>query len=171
MLQDAPVIVRSRRFKALMTTFPSGVAVITTTGLDGTPLGLTCTSVCSVSLEPPLLLVCIDNRSHTLSTIVDRGMFAVNLLHEGGRDAAGAFAANVPDRFAGISWQSTPHLELPCLPVDAHAVAECRVHASFLSGDHTIVVGEVAAVERLGPGRPLMYGLRHYEVWPARAYE
>src|SRR3981081_1592571 len=95
MLQDldtAP-IVRSRRFKALMTTFPSGVAVITTMELDGTPLGLTCTSLCSVSLEPPLLLVCVHNRSHTLSTIVDRGLFAVNLLHEGGRDAAGAFAA------------------------------------------------------------------------------
>jgi flavin reductase (DIM6/NTAB) family NADH-FMN oxidoreductase RutF len=155
------------RFKALMSTFPSGVAVVTTVDPAGTRMGLTCSALCSLSADPPLLLVCIHNRSQTLLAITARGLFAVNLLHERGQDAARLFASNVPDRFGGVRWRSTPRWQLPCLAADAHAVAECRVRTSVPGGDHTIVVGEVAAIHRLTDTPPLLYGLRQYAPWPA----
>ncbi|MFB6844433.1 flavin reductase family protein [Streptomyces sp. NPDC056373] len=70
--------------RAMMSGFPTGVAVLTTTGQDGTPHGMTISSVCSVSLDPPLLLVCLRIGSPTLRAVLDTGRFAVNLLRSGG---------------------------------------------------------------------------------------
>jgi flavin reductase (DIM6/NTAB) family NADH-FMN oxidoreductase RutF len=153
-------------FRALMSTFPSGVAIVTTSETDGAPRGLTCSSLCSVSLEPPLLLVCIGNGSGTLAAIQDRGVFALNLLHHGGREAAELFASGRPDRFQRIEWRPTPNLALPCLAAHAHAAAECAVRRCVTMGDHTVVIAEVLDVEWLGPAEPLLYGLRTYAEWP-----
>ena len=154
-------------FRALMAGFPSGVVVVTTVDAEGYPLGLTCSSLCSVSLAPPLLLVCIDNRSRTLRALRSSGLFAVNMLHEFGRDTARAFASGAPDRFRSVTWRPTPGEKLPCLPKDAHSIAECRVRTTEVAGDHTIVVGTVLTVERLASAAPLLYGLRRYATWPS----
>src|SRR5215471_13760757 len=113
----------STRFWELMSAFPSGVAVVTTVDDGGRPLGLTCSSLCSVSLEPPLLLVCMDNRSRTLETILARRTFAVNLLHSGGREAADLFSGGAPNLFARIFWEPTAVGALPSLSLHAHHVA------------------------------------------------
>ena len=155
-------------FRSLMSTFPSGVAVVTTVDRHGSPCGLTCSAVCSVSLAPPLLLVCIANESHTLETIRDRAMFAVNLLHSCGREAAEVFSSRIPDRFRHVRWQPTARWALPSLSAHAHAVAECRVSESRTAGDHTIIVGEVVEITTMAAAPvPLLYGLRRYVEWPS----
>ncbi len=152
-------------FRGLMSTFPSGVSVVTTVDARGTRLGLTCSALCSVSEDPPLLLVCIHNRSSALRAIRTRGQFAVNLLHERARATARLFSSSVPDRFGSVRWRPTPRWALPCLHADAHTVAECAVRSCVPGGDHTIVVGEVVGIESLADGVPLLYGLRRYASW------
>ncbi len=154
-------------FRDLMSIFPSGVTVVTTCDQDGSPRGLTCTSLCSVSLRPPILLACLRNHSETLAVMLRNGTFAVNLLHAGGRDAAQVFASPVTDRFGQVDWERTPAGGLPWLSSDAHAVAECQVADAFEAGDHTVVFGEVDSVIAK-PERPLLYGLRQYAVWTPR---
>jgi flavin reductase (DIM6/NTAB) family NADH-FMN oxidoreductase RutF len=150
-----------------MAGFPSGVAVVTTVDALGRPQGLTCSSLCSVSLEPPLLLVCISNDSRTLAALKVLGRFAVNLLHQRGRRAAGAFSSSCgTDRFQVVSWRPTARSRLPCLHEDAHSIAECEVRTADVAGDHTIVVGEVVSVQHLSATAPLLYGLRQYAAWP-----
>jgi hypothetical protein len=87
-------------FRDLMNVFPSGVSVVTTRDLDGVPYGLTCTSMCSVSLRPPILLACLQTHSATLAAVLWQGAFAVNLLHSGGQRVAELFATAQSDRFA-----------------------------------------------------------------------
>jgi flavin reductase (DIM6/NTAB) family NADH-FMN oxidoreductase RutF len=158
--------VTDRRFRALMAGFPSGVVVVTARSTSGEPLGLTCSSLCSVSLDPPLLLVCIANGSRTLTAVTSSGMFAVNLLHCEGQRAARVFSTATPDRFAAVSWSPTSGVGLPCLDRDAHAFAECRVHMVSVAGDHTIVVGRVLSAASLSATPPLLYGRWEYAAWP-----
>lgn len=157
--------VDSELFRTMMSGFPSGVAVVTTVDGQGAPRGLTCTSVCSVSLSPPTLLVCLDNRSGTLRDLTVSGVFAVNLLHADGRSAAEVFAAACPDRFDRVAWECGALRFLPRLTEDAHAVAECRVSQAVPVGDHTIVVGAVEEVTRMVGNDPLIYGQRRYGTW------
>ncbi len=149
-----------------MSTFPTGIAVITTVDRHGDPLGLTCSAVCSVSLRPPLLLVCIRNTSSTLAAIQDRGAFAINLLHDGGREAADLFSSLLPNRFRYVTWVPTQGLALPGLTAHAHTVAECKVWDVRVTGDHTVVIGDVAFVSAVTTPAPLVHGLHQYLAWP-----
>lgn len=161
------VRVESIAFKELMSRFPSGVAVVTTTNERGIPYGLTCSSLCSLSLDPPLLLVCIRNGSQTLLTIQQRRVLAINLLHDRGQEAAELFAAPVTDRFERLPWSPTAHWRLPSLTCHAHVVAECRLWDCRVIGDHTILAAEVVGVTSMADANPLLYGLRQYAAWPA----
>ena len=154
-------------FRSLMTLFPSGVAVVTTRGRHGQPVGLTCSSVCSLSLDPPLLLTCISNSSATLTVIRDRSVFAVNFLAHHARDTAEAFASSSQNRFQRVDWAETPVLALPALHQHTLAVSECRVQQMVVAGDHTIVIGLVVGVQVQSHHRvPLLYGMRQYAAWP-----
>ncbi|HKT00663.1 MAG TPA: flavin reductase family protein [Rugosimonospora sp.] len=152
--------------RTLMSMFPSGVSVVTTTGADGTPYGMTCSSLCSVTLEPPTLLVCLNTRGRTLPAIRARRYFGVNLLHSRARPAAELFARTGLDRFAAVHWEPSPHAGLPWLSADAFALAECRVAAVRVVGSHAVVYGQVVAVD-LADDTPLLYGLRRFAGWPA----
>jgi flavin reductase (DIM6/NTAB) family NADH-FMN oxidoreductase RutF len=151
-------------FRELMNVFPSGVTVVTTQDPDGTPYGLTCTSMCSVSLRPPILLACLHNNSQTLAVALETGQFAINLLHAEGQPAAEVFATADQDRFAAVDWDRTPSRGLPWLTEDAHAVAECSVVEATVAGDHVVVFGKVDSV-LTRPRNPLLYGLRSYSAW------
>ncbi|MGC0419061.1 flavin reductase family protein [Embleya sp. AB8] len=153
-------------FRAMMRGFPTGVAVVTTTDLDGRPWGLTCSSVCSVTLEPPTLLVCLRAASPTLAALKLRGAFAVNLLHEGAQATAELFASGTPDRFERVDWYADPDHGSPHLPADTHAVADCRIGRTLPVGDHVVVFGEVLGITRRRGRWPLLYGLRRYIRWP-----
>ncbi|MEU8028936.1 flavin reductase family protein [Streptomyces sp. NPDC049099] len=153
-------------FRTMMSGFPSGVSVVTTTGGDGAPRGMTCSSVCSVSLDPPTLLVCLRKGSPTLEAIIERGGFAVNLLHEGAREVAELFASGAPDRFHRVAWEQAADAAGPHLVGDSHTVADCDVVMSQPTGDHVTVFGEARLITHRHGRPPLLYGLRQFHSWP-----
>jgi flavin reductase (NADH) len=156
--------VSAEKFRQLMSRFPTGVAVVTSLDLHGLPRGMTCSSLASVCLNPPTLLVCLRTGSATYAAVQRHGAFAVNLLHAGGRGTAELFAAPIVNRFAQVRWRSSGN-GLPWLVDDAAAIADCRVVRSVPAGDHTVVLGELI---ELGVGDdipPLLYGMRRYAEW------
>ncbi|MCX4692916.1 flavin reductase family protein [Streptomyces sp. NBC_01408] len=163
-------LVSSDEFRFLMSGFPSGVTVLTTTLPDGSPLGMTCSSLCGVSLDPPVLLVCVRNESPTLAAGLECGTFAVNLLDQEAAATAELFGSAAPDRFDRVRWESGPVAGMPHLIDDAHTVADCAVHRSEVVGDHTVLFGAVLNVRSLtsAPPSPLVHGLRRYAGWPPR---
>jgi flavin reductase (DIM6/NTAB) family NADH-FMN oxidoreductase RutF len=152
--------------RPLMASFPSGVTVTTALHADGQPWGMTCTSLCSVSLDPPILLVCLRCGSPTLEAIAASRAFAVNLLHDQARAFAELFASGADDRFERVRWTVGQTAGGPHLLDAAHTIADCEVVDDSVVGDHAVVMGRVRAVTRLRPQRPLLYGLRRYATWP-----
>jgi flavin reductase (NADH) len=150
-----------------MSAFCTGVTIITAVDRDGRPHGLTCTSLTSVTLTPPTLMVCLNTASGTLSAVRDSGGFAVNLLHERGRRAAEVFSSATADRFERVPWQHGKTGQL-WLVDDAFAVAECRVTEAVAVGDHVAVFGEVVNVEQTEE-TPLLYGMRQFSSWEPQA--
>ncbi|MEV8017356.1 flavin reductase family protein [Streptomyces sp. NPDC086554] len=163
--QTGPV--EGDRYRTLMSGFPTGVAVVT--GIDelGEPRGATCSALCSVTMVPPTVLVCLTAGSSTLAAVRERGWFALNLLHAGARTAAEVFSSPVDDRFARVHWKRLGPVGLPWLAHDAFAVAECRVSELTTVSTHTVVFGEVMNAELADePPQPLLYGLRRFAAWP-----
>jgi flavin reductase (DIM6/NTAB) family NADH-FMN oxidoreductase RutF/SAM-dependent methyltransferase len=156
-------------FRTLMAGFPAGVAVVTVLDGDGRPRGMTCSSLCSVSLEPPTLLVCLRHGSPTLAAVRDRGRFAVNLLHHRARATAELFASGAADRFDRVPWLADDGRAGPHLSGDAHSVADCVVSGTERIGDHEVVFGRVRRIDRFAGPAPLLYGLRGYAGWPDRS--
>jgi flavin reductase (DIM6/NTAB) family NADH-FMN oxidoreductase RutF len=154
-------------FRSFMSTFCTGVTIITAVDREGRPHGLTCTSLASVTLSPPTLMVCLNVESGTLGAVRESGRFAVNLLHENGRRAAEVFSSPVPDRFERIPWQRGAAGQL-WLVEDAFAVAECQVTEAVAVSDHVAVFGEVVAVAQT-VAQPLLYGMRRFASWTGAA--
>lgn len=146
-------------FKRALGQLASGVTVVTTVNAQGRPLGLTVTAFCSVSLDPPLVLVSIDNRSETHDGLGSSGLFGVSLLAEGQEDVSRRFARAGAAKFDGISLLTGRHGVL--LVPGALAQIECRVAATLPGGDHTLYLGEVLTLS-VSPGRPLVYQAGHY---------
>ncbi|MEU6756824.1 flavin reductase family protein [Streptomyces sp. NPDC046685] len=160
----ARALVDPAKFRSLMTTHPAGVAIVTTTARDGEPWGMTCSSMCSVALQPPTLLVCLRAESPTLAALLQVSAFSVNLLHDRAVPAANLFASGAADRFEKVKWVPEPEFGLPHLLDDAHTIADCRVSRTLPVGDHLVVFGEVLQVETQSnqPPSPLLYGMRQY---------
>jgi flavin reductase (DIM6/NTAB) family NADH-FMN oxidoreductase RutF len=151
-------------FRRLMSAFPTGVAVVTTLAEDGSPRGLTCSALASVSLRPATLLVCFSLRSETLVAVEKHRKFGVNLLHARAQQTARLFSAPLTDRFSRIRWRSAAD-GLPWLVEDAFAYAGCAVVERIAAGDHVIILGEVRDIA-VSAGMPLLYGLREFSAWP-----
>jgi flavin reductase (DIM6/NTAB) family NADH-FMN oxidoreductase RutF len=150
------------RFREIFAELPTAVAVVTAVGEDGIPRGLTCNAVCSVSMSPSLLLVCVDKRSQTLPAITEARAFVVNFLADDRAPVSDRFAGKAPDKFAGLRWVPAQGAGgAPVLTDAIAAAAECRVEAAIEAGDHWIFVGRVEDV--VLAGRPaLMYFRREY---------
>ncbi|MGM1065264.1 flavin reductase family protein [Saccharothrix sp. Mg75] len=156
--------VAPRAVKDFMTGYFTGVTVVTAFSGSGRPHGLTCNSLVSVTLDPPTLLVCLDQGAGTLAAVRETGAFAVNLLAERGRATAERFASPAPDRFASVAWERSPH-GVPVLVDDVLSVAECAVADLHRVGDHTVVFGRILDIENR-PGSPLLYGRRTFSGAP-----
>lgn len=144
--------------------FATGVSVITACDADGHYCGLTVNALTSLSLDPPLYLVCLDNSSNTLSAVLAEGAFGINFLRDDQRDIADRFAGKGPDKFSGVACRSG-HLGVPVL-VDALANAVCRLDHTVPGGDHRIVLGRPEDYE-IHDGRPLLFFRGHYLGDPA----
>lgn len=151
-------------FKAAMASFAAGVTIVTTLDQDGVPYALTATAFSSVSLNPPLCLVCIDKRSKPYKPLVLNGHFAVNILSAEQERLSAQFAASVAERFAGVEW--SPGAVTGC-PIIHGALAwlECEVVEVYAGGDHDIFIGQLRTV-RVHHGAPLVYWRGRYSSLP-----
>lgn len=134
--------------------FPTGVTVVTAMTAQGEPLGCTISAFCSLSLEPPLVLVCIGTERSMHDILTDTEYFVINVLAAQQRDLALLFAGRRTDRFAGLPVTAGP-AGVPRLD-GAVAQLDCRRHDILPGGDHAIVVGEVLGVT-CTDGEPLLY--------------
>jgi flavin reductase (DIM6/NTAB) family NADH-FMN oxidoreductase RutF len=125
----------------VMGHFATGVCVVSTRRDDGTPVGTTVNAVTSVSLEPPLLLVCLAHDSETLAAVQSTSHFTVSILAESQQAHSNRFAAKGEQARSHEVHFSEHESGLPCLP-DALATVACRVSAMHHAGDHMIVIGE-----------------------------
>jgi (E)-2-((N-methylformamido)methylene)succinate hydrolase len=122
-------------------TFMTGVTVVTTRDNDGQLRGFTANSFSSVSLDPPLLLVCISKAAASCDAFAKGPGFAVNILSEGQKDVSGSFASKRADKFADVNWRASP-LGHPLLEGSV-AWFDCANHKVVDAGDHLILIGEV----------------------------
>jgi 3-hydroxy-9,10-secoandrosta-1,3,5(10)-triene-9,17-dione monooxygenase reductase component len=141
-------------FRAVLGRFCSGITVITALGADG-PLGLTCQSFSSLSLDPPLVLFSPARTSRTWPRIREVGRLCVNVLAEGHCELSAAMARSGTDKFAGVRWGTSAH-GAPRLE-GAVAWLDCVLEAEHDGGDHTIVVAEVHGLSADPSARPLLY--------------
>ena len=141
-------------FRQVMGHFATGVTVVTTSN-QGVPSGLTVNAFCSVSLNPPLVLVCVDIHSGALAQIRESGTFAVNMLTEQQEDLSRCFATQSKERFEHFCHASY-HTVATGAPVlsDILAFVDARVVAEYPGGVHSIFLGQV---EALGVGGKVLF--------------
>jgi flavin reductase (DIM6/NTAB) family NADH-FMN oxidoreductase RutF len=144
---------QSAGYRSAIARFATGVTVITTATESG-PTGMTASAVCSLSLDPLLILVCIGNGLPTRSALAASGRFAVNVLGEGDEELATRFASRGVDRFAGLNCA-----EVAGVPVLADAIAHfvCDVTEAVPGGDHSIFIGRVITCDHVPWRKPLVY--------------
>ncbi|MDG5801156.1 flavin reductase family protein [Streptomyces ossamyceticus] len=163
-----PADLKDVDLRPFMAAFPTGVAVITSFDAEHSPWGMTCTSLCGVSLDPPSLMVSLRSASPTLGAIREHGGFALNLLHDRAQTTSHRFSSGDPERFDHTEWELPARAHGPHLSADAHATADCVLLSTTVIGDHTAVFAEVKHVVTRDPvPAPLLYGLRRYARWPA----
>lgn len=143
--------------------FPTGVTVVTCMGRSGKPLGLTVSSFNSVSLDPPLVLWSLQNKSLHLEDYMAAKTFAVNVLCAEQSDACRTFASDVDDRFAEIGWHMSD-FDLPILDQCA-ATLECEQERVYPAGDHTIFIGRVI-VHASSDRTPMIWGKGQLTAFP-----
>jgi len=143
---ESPGVVGASEFRQAMGHFATGVTVVTSVGDDGEPVGTTASAVTSLSLEPPLVLVCFDRASLTLQAIRTHGAFVVNVLAAPQQH----LSANFARRGLAAAWDGVRHRPGPTGSPRLQgvlAVLECTVENRLPGGDHEIVVGRVQDVE------------------------
>ena len=142
-----------RALRDALGRFASGVVIVT--GFDSTePVGLTCQSFFSVSLEPPLIAIAVAKSSSSWPRIVRGGAFCINILGHHQEDVCRTFAVSGGPKFDATSWHPGP-LGLPRLD-DTLAWIDCRVYQVVEAGDHEIIIGEVQHLT-VGEGSPLLF--------------
>ena len=141
-------------FRQVLSHFASGVTIVTTSDGEQRPTGLTASAFCSVSLEPPLILICVDHKSQSYPHLKESGRFAINILHQGHEQLSRRFASSRLDKFDGVPF-TMGSLGVPLID-EALAYLECRTASAHVEGDHTIFVGRVEAIG-VGKGDPLLY--------------
>jgi flavin reductase (DIM6/NTAB) family NADH-FMN oxidoreductase RutF len=146
--------VSPEEFRAALSAYATGVTVVTAVGADG-PSGATANAVTSLSLDPPMMLACLDRGSRTLASVRAQGRFGVNALAAGQDELARRFSAKDPEpaKWEGVEWSE--HLELPRLAGGLMWVA-CELRDLIDGGDHLILTGNVLEAEA-GEGQPLLF--------------
>ncbi|MGE5701427.1 MAG: flavin reductase family protein [Clostridia bacterium] len=155
-------------FKAIMASYPTGVTIITTEDEQGNPAGLTANSFVAVSVDPLLVLFCVDGKASSLSALKKSGTFAVHILAEDQNEVCWRFASREPNKFDDVEW-SWSKRRLPILP-RSMGLMECRTVNVVEAGDHAIFIGEVEHIEKTD-AEPLLYFRRKVGSIPASWFE
>jgi flavin reductase (DIM6/NTAB) family NADH-FMN oxidoreductase RutF len=153
-------------FRAISSSFPTGVVIVATLDDRGEPKGLTSQAYLGLSTDPLLMLVAIDRTSRTLLALQKHRAFVINFLKAGADEVATLFASKSDAKFENVRWEPAREAGgAPILRDVSLAYAVCTVSEIHDGGDHVIFVGRVEAGEVLG-GTPLMYYKRSYAAWP-----
>ncbi|HEX9961508.1 MAG TPA: flavin reductase family protein [Pyrinomonadaceae bacterium] len=151
---DSRLRISKDEFRAALGRFASGVTVVTTIDNENRLHGITVSAFCSVSLEPPLILVCIDKEAGSHHAFQHSRAFVVNVLREDQQYLSDRFASQLPDKFDGVKYRAGIE-HLPVLE-DVLVNLECRLVNAHDNGDHTIYIGEIV-VAAVNDGNPLVY--------------
>jgi flavin reductase (DIM6/NTAB) family NADH-FMN oxidoreductase RutF len=157
-----PDLIDPQRFREVMSSFPSGVVIVTAFGHDGEPRGLTVNAFCAVSLEPPLALACIDKVSNTLPAVRHTEGFTANILAAGRESLARLMATKIAEKFETLEWRRSDAGGGPILEHDIAAYAVCTLKETIEAGDHWVLIGNVVDGARIPDVAPLVYGRRDY---------
>ncbi|MCD9187038.1 MAG: flavin reductase family protein [Pyrinomonadaceae bacterium] len=146
--------ITKEEFRAALGRFASGVTVVTTKDDSGKLFGITVSAFCSVSLEPPLILACIEKRAGSHHAFQQSKAFVVNILREDQQAVSNHFASHLEDKFVNVEYDTG----IGNLPVLRNCLAnlECRLHDSYESGDHTIFIGQIEKAT-VSEENPLIY--------------
>lgn len=156
--------VTNDEFRHVLGRFASGVTVVTTNN-DGQLSGLTVSAFSSVSLEPPLVLICVDKQSSANQAIQAAKAYAVNILREGQDSLSNHFARRTPDKFADVDYH-LGNLNLPLLE-GTLGFLECAVTQTVDAGDHYIYLGQVENASADANAKPLLYFSGGYRQLPS----
>jgi flavin reductase (DIM6/NTAB) family NADH-FMN oxidoreductase RutF len=141
-------------FRQACGLFATGVAVLSTTDREGVPHGLTINAFSSLSLDPPLVMVAVDQDCTSINEFETSGHYAVNILREEQRDLSIRFAELEEGRFNGVAWR--PGILQSPVVEGVLGVIECRTVQVVCAGDHQVLIGEVVGAW-IGEGRPLLF--------------
>ncbi len=146
-------------FRAALSRFPSGVTVVTTKDADGIFHGITVSAFCSLSLEPPLVLICIEKSAGSHDALAESKAFVVNILSSTQSALSEQFASLLPNKFNGVPFRAGFN-EMPVLE-GVVASLECSLRQISDGGDHTIFIGLVENAS-INEGFPLVYSRSSY---------
>jgi flavin reductase (DIM6/NTAB) family NADH-FMN oxidoreductase RutF len=144
-----------RSFRRALGSFATGVTVVTSADTKGGPVGVTVSSFSSVSLDPPLVLFCLGEKTSTLNAFKEWGHYVIHVLSDKQRELSILFANKKGDKFADVDYEKNAH---GC-PVIAGCLAslECKAEKIVEAGDHFIFVGRVEKISFAAGGQPLVY--------------
>ncbi|MEM7542039.1 MAG: flavin reductase family protein [Pseudomonadota bacterium] len=144
-------------FRRACGLWATGVSVVTTANKNGNPFGLTMNAVSSLSLDPPMFLVCVDNGSDTMVAMLESRVFCINVLTGSQTEISNKFAKKGQDKFESINWRPG-NIGAPVIG-EALLSVECRIAEIFTGGDHKIMAGEVAELHKNDSpdAEPLLY--------------
>ncbi len=150
-------VINADEFRRACGLWATGVSIVTSVDGQGKPFGLTMNAVTSLSLDPPMFLVCVDKGSDTLKAILDSGVFCLNVLAQGQQALSDRFAKKGDDKFSGVA-HAAGSTGAPVLAGTLLAV-ECTVKAVLPGGDHEIFCGAVEQVRanHAESAEPLLY--------------
>ena len=155
--------IEPQELRRVMGHFATGVTVITTRDIDGTPQGLTANAFMSLSLNPPLILISVDKGATCYACFEPQNGFTVNFLSEEQEEISRRFATKGVDKFAGLQWKEGSNGAAILDGILGHV--ECKITQCYDGGDHTIVLGEIVNVSATGE-RPLLFFKGKYQRLP-----
>lgn len=143
-----------KTFRRVLSCFPTGVTVMTSARADGSLVGVTVSAFAPVSLNPPLVLFCLDKRTASLETFLD-GFFGVNVLAQDQSQVSNMFARRNEEKWQGISRRDSEY----GVPLIDGCVAhlECQVHDVLEGGDHKVIIGHALRLDLFQEKHPLLY--------------
>ncbi|MET9608977.1 flavin reductase family protein [Streptomyces sp. NPDC006512] len=150
-----PAAVDPAAFREALGAFASGVTVVAAVGDDGRPAGLACQSFASLSLDPPLVLLCVGKDSTSWPRVRAAGRFGVSILAEEQREVCEALGRPGEEKFAGIGWERSAHGAVRV--AGALATVECALDTVHEAGDHWLVTARVLELAARDGGSPLLY--------------
>lgn len=157
---DAAAAVDPVAFREVLGTFASGITVVAAVGPDGRPAGLACQSFAALSLDPPLVLLCVGKGSSSWPKVRAAGRFGVSILAAEQRAVCEALGKRGEEKFADVGWEPSSHGAVRI--TGALATADCALEAVHEAGDHHLVIARVLELTARDGGSPLLYYRSNY---------